>query len=101
MAKKSMIERELKRAKTVAKYSAKREALKKASVDMSLSFEERAEAMEKLGKLPRNACPVRRQNRCRLTGRPHGVYRKFGLSRNMLRKLAMQGDIPGLRKASW
>lgn len=101
MAKKSMIEREQKRAKMVAKYAKKRIELKKASVDMSLSFEERMEALEKLHKLPRNASPVRQQNRCRLTGRPHGVYRKFGLSRNMLRKLAMQGDIPGLRKASW
>lgn len=101
MAKKSMIQRELKRAKTVAKYAKKREELKKASVDMSLSFEERMEAMDKLHKLPRNASPARQQNRCRLTGRPHGVYRKFGLSRNMLRKLAMQGDVPGLRKASW
>jgi len=101
VAKKSMIARELKRAKTVEKYAAKREALKKASVDPSLSFEERMEAMEKLNKLPRNASPVRRQRRCRITGRPHAVYRKFGLSRNMLRQLAMQGDVPGLRKASW
>lgn len=101
MAKQSMIEREKKRAKIVAIYSAKRIALKKASVDMSLSYEERMDAMEKLAKLPRNASPVRQQNRCRITGRPHGVYRKFGLSRNMLRQLAMQGDVPGLRKASW
>ena len=101
MAKKSMIAREVKRAKMVEKYAAKREALKKASVDPSLSFDERMEAMEKLNKLPRNASPVRRQRRCRITGRPHAVYRKFGLSRNMLRQLAMQGDVPGLRKASW
>jgi small subunit ribosomal protein S14 len=101
VAKKSMIARELKRAKMVEKYAAKREALKKASVDLSLSFEERMEAIEKLNKLPRNACPVRRQRRCRITGRPHAVYRKFGLSRNKLRELAMQGDVPGLRKASW
>jgi len=96
-----MIAREVKRAKMVEKYAAKREALKKASVDPSLSFDERMEAMEKLNKLPRNASPVRRQRRCRITGRPHAVYRKFGLSRNMLRQLAMQGDVPGLRKASW
>lgn len=96
-----MIARELKRAKMVEKYAAKREALKKASVDLSLSFEERMEAIEQLNKLPRNACPVRRQRRCRITGRPHAVYRKFGLSRNKLRELAMQGDVPGLRKASW
>lgn len=101
MAKQSMIEREKKRAKTVAKYASKRAELKKASVDVSLSYDERMDAMDKLAKLPRNASPVRQQNRCRLTGRPHGVYRKFGLSRNMLRELAMQGDVPGLRKASW
>lgn len=101
MAKQSMIEREKKRAKIVAKFSSKRDDLKKASVNMSLSYEERMEAMSKLAKLPRNASPVRQQNRCRLTGRPHGVYKKFGLSRNMLRELAMQGDVPGLRKASW
>lgn len=101
MAKQSMIAREKKRAKTVSKYAAKRAELKKISVDMTLSFEERMDAIEKLNKLPRNASPVRQQNRCRLTGRPHGVYRKFGLSRNMLRQLAMQGDVPGLRKASW
>ncbi|WP_024850342.1 30S ribosomal protein S14 [Hydrogenovibrio kuenenii] len=101
MAKQSMIARETKRAKTVAKYAAKRAELKKISVDMNLSYEERMDAIEKLAKLPRDASPVRQQNRCRLTGRPHGVYRKFGLSRNMLRQLAMQGDVPGLRKASW
>ncbi len=101
MAKQSMIARENKRAKTVAKFAVKRAELKKASVDFSLSFEERMDAMDKLAKLPRNASPVRQRNRCRLTGRPHGVYRKFGLSRNMLRILAMQGDVPGLRKASW
>lgn len=96
-----MIMREEKRAKAVAKYAEKRAALKEASVDMSLSFGERMDAMEKLSKLPRDSSPVRQRNRCRLTGRPHGVYKKFGLSRNMLRQLAMQGDVPGLRKASW
>jgi small subunit ribosomal protein S14 len=101
MAKLSMIERELKRSKMVAKYAEKRSQLKAASVDMSLSYEERMDAMDKLAKLPRNASPVRQQRRCRVTGRPHGVYRKFGLSRNMLRLYAMQGDVPGLRKASW
>lgn len=101
MAKQSMIEREKKRAKMVVKFAAKRDALKTASVDVALSFEERMEAMDKLAALPRNASPVRQRNRCRMTGRPHGVYKKFGLSRNMLRELAMQGDIPGLRKASW
>jgi small subunit ribosomal protein S14 len=101
MAKQSMIERETKRTKMVAKFATKHDAFKKASVNMALSFEERMEAMEKLHALPRNASPVRQRNRCRMTGRPHGVYKKFGLSRNMLRELAMQGDIPGLRKASW
>jgi small subunit ribosomal protein S14 len=101
MAKQSMIQREKKRAETVAKFSAKRALYKEKTVDMSLSFEERMEAMDKLQQLPRNASPVRQRNRCRITGRPHGVYRKFGLSRNMLRQLAMQGDVPGLRKASW
>ena len=101
MAKKSMIAREAKRAKTVEKFAAKRAQLKEKSVDMSLEFGERMDAMDALAKLPRNASPARQRNRCRITGRPHGVYRKFGLSRNMLRQLAMQGDVPGLRKASW
>ncbi|AHF00486.1 30S ribosomal protein S14 [Thiomicrospira aerophila AL3] len=101
MAKTSMKMREVKRAKTVAKYAEKRAELKTKSVDMSLSYEERMEAMDKLARLPRNASPVRQQRRCKLTGRPHGVYKKFGLSRNMLRLYAMQGDVPGLRKASW
>jgi small subunit ribosomal protein S14 len=101
MAKKSIINRELKRVKTVEKYAAKRASLKKASVDMSLSDEERDTAMLKLQQLPRNASPSRLRNRCRITGRPHGFYRKFGLSRNKLRKAAMQGFVPGLVKASW
>ena len=101
MAKKSMIARELKRTKTVEKFAAKRAQYKEKSVDMSLEFGERMDAMDALAKLPRDASPARQRNRCRITGRPHGVYRKFGLSRNMLRQLAMQGDVPGLRKASW
>lgn len=96
-----MIARELKRTKTVEKFAAKRAQLKQKSVDMSLEFGERMDAMDALAKLPRDASPARQRNRCRITGRPHGVYRKFGLSRNMLRQLAMQGDVPGLRKASW
>lgn len=96
-----MIARELKRTKTVEKFASKRAQLKQMSVDMSLEYEERMNAMDALAKLPRDASPARQRNRCRLTGRPHGVYRKFGLSRNMLRQLAMQGDVPGLRKASW
>ncbi len=101
MAKQSMIEREKKRAKTVAKFAVKRAELKKKSVDVSLDYDERMDAMDKLARLPRNASPARQRNRCRLTGRPHGVYKKFGLSRNMLRELVMKGDVPGLRKASW
>ena len=101
MAKKSMIARENKRAKIVAKYAEKRQALKSIARDLSLSDEERWNAQTALQKLPRNASPVRQQRRCQLTGRPHGVYRKFGLSRNKLREAAMRGDIPGLVKASW
>lgn len=101
MAKVSMINRENKRSKLVSKYAAKRADLKKRSVDMSLSFEERREAMLALQKLPRDASPVRQQSRCAITGRPHGVYRKFGLARNKLREAAMRGDIPGLVKSSW
>jgi len=96
-----MIAREKKRADTVEKFAAKRAKLKAMSTDMSLEFGERMDAVDALAKLPRDASPVRQRNRCRITGRPHGVYRKFGLSRNMLRQLAMQGDVPGLRKASW
>jgi small subunit ribosomal protein S14 len=101
MAKTSMLERESKRIKTVAKYAKKRAELKKQSVDMKLSPEARNAAMEKLQKLPRDASPIRVQRRCRITGRPHAVYRKFGLCRNKLREAAMRGEVPGLRKASW
>ncbi len=101
MAKACMIQREKKRARTVAKYAAKRAALKAIINSASASDEERYEAVQALQKLPRNASPCRQRNRCRLTGRPHGYYRKFGLGRNMLREAAMRGDIPGLKKASW
>ena len=101
MAKTSMVEREKKRIKTVKKYAAKRAALKAAIKDQGLSFEERMAAQEKLQKLPRDASPSRVQRRCRQTGRPHAVYRKFGLCRNKLREAAMRGDVPGLHKASW
>jgi small subunit ribosomal protein S14 len=101
MAKTSMIEREKKRTKLVAKYAKKRAALKAIVNDRSAPEEERWEAQEKLQKLPRNASPVRQQRRCALTGRPHGVYRKFGLGRNKLREAAMRGDVPGLVKSSW
>ena len=101
MAKVSMIARENKRIKMVQKFAKKREELKKVISDMNLSDEERYEARLKLQKLPRDASPVRLQRRCQITGRPHAVYRWFGLSRNKLRELAMNGDVPGLVKSSW
>ena len=101
MAKQSMINRELKREKLVKKYAAKRAELKKQMINESLSFEERQEAAKKFHALPRDSSAVRRRNRCNITGRPHGYYRKFGLSRNKLREHAMNGDIPGLVMASW
>ena len=101
MAKTSIINRELKRARTVKKYAGKRAELKAKLKDQSLSAEDREEAQRKFQSLPRDASPCRQRNRCRLTGRPHGYYRKFGLGRNKLREAAMRGDIPGLVKASW
>jgi len=101
MAKVSMIARENKRIKMVQKFAKKREELKKVISDVNLSDEERYEARLKLQKLPRDASPVRLQKRCQITGRPHAVYRRFGLSRNKLRELAMNGDVPGLVKSSW
>lgn len=101
MAKASMIAREKKRARTVQKYAARRAELKAILKDVNASDEEKWEAQVKLQKLPRDASPVRQQRRCQLTGRPHGVYRKFGLCRNKLREAAMRGDVPGLTKASW
>lgn len=101
MAKTSMVEREKKRIKTVAKYANKRAELKAKIKDLSLAPEERMAAQQQLQKLPRDASPTRVQRRCRLTGRPHAVYRKFGLCRNKLRETAMRGEVPGLRKASW
>ena len=101
MAKKSMINRERKRTKLVKQYAAKRAELKIVITDANRTFEEREDARMRLQKLPRDSSPVRGRNRCRLTGRPHGYYRKFGLGRNELRRLAMEGHIPGLVKASW
>ncbi len=101
MAKVSMINREHKRSRLVKKYAARRAELKAQVIDMSLSEEDRKLAREKLSMLPRDSSPVRQRNRCALTGRPHGYYRKFGLSRNKLREAAMRGDVPGLVKASW
>jgi len=101
MAKTSMIARENKRAKMVAKYSAKRAELKAILGDVNASYDEKWAAQVKWQKLPRDSSPVRQRNRCQITGRPHGVYRKFGLCRNKLREAAMRGDVPGLTKASW
>ncbi len=101
MAKKSMVNREVKRQKVVRKFAAKRAELKALIRDPKASDEDRMNAVERLQKLPRDASPTRLHNRCRLTGRPHGFYRKFGLGRNKLREATMRGDIPGLRKASW
>lgn len=101
MAKTSMVNRERKRRRLVERYTKKRVELKGIIKDMSLTKEERQEARIKLNKLPRDSSPARLTNRCSLTGRPKGYYRKFGLGRNKLREAAMRGDIPGLVKASW
>ncbi len=101
MAKVSTINRERKRERMVKKFAAKRAELKKIIKDVSSSVEDREDAQKKLQIMPRNASPCRLRNRCRITGRPHGYYRKFGLGRNKLREAAMRGDIPGLVKASW
>lgn len=101
MAKKSMIAREVKRAKQVVKYAQKRAELKEIISSPQSSDDQVWEAMIKLQKLPRDGSASRRQRRCRVTGRPHGVYRKFGLCRNKLREAAMRGDVPGLVKSSW
>lgn len=101
MAKVSMIEREKKRTKTVKKYAKKRAEIKAVLKDANATDDDRWEAQLRLQKLPRDASPCRQRRRCRLTGRPHGVYRKFGLGRNKLREAAMRGDVPGLVKASW
>ncbi|PKM10630.1 MAG: 30S ribosomal protein S14 [Gammaproteobacteria bacterium HGW-Gammaproteobacteria-3] len=101
MAKKSMIAREVKRNKAVKKYQEKRRALKEIIRDPQASFEDKESAHIQLQKLPRDSSSSRLRNRCNLTGRPHGYYRKFGLSRNKLREATMRGDVPGLGKASW
>ncbi len=101
MAKVSMVEREKKRAQIAKKYAEKRTALKAMIRDPNASDDERWDAQIKLQKLPRDASPSRQRRRCRLTGRPHGVYRRFGLARTKLREAAMRGDVPGLVKASW
>jgi len=101
MAKTSMIQRELKRTKATAKYAAKRAKLKATINSTESSYEDTIAAVTALAKLPRDSAAVRKHSRCRITGRPHGVYSKFGLCRNKLREAAMRGDVPGLVKASW
>jgi len=101
MAKSSIIQREKKRAALVLKHSHKRKALKEKLKTLGLSIDETTALRKKLQKLPLNSSPTRQRNRCALTGRPRGVYRKFTLGRSKLRKAAMRGDIPGLTKASW
>jgi small subunit ribosomal protein S14 len=101
MAKLSLINRDQKRRQTVKKFAAKRAALLAIIEDPRATDDARVEAREKLQRLPRNASPVRLRNRCALTGRPRGTFRKFGLARNKLREIAMRGEIPGVIKASW
>ncbi len=101
MAKTSMIQREIKRKKLAARYAKKRAQLKATVRDLNSTDAEREVAQAKLNAMPRDASPTRQRKRCAITGRPHGVYRKFGLGRNKLREAAMKGEIPGLTKASW
>src|SRR3982751_2768837 len=101
MAKTCMVNREVKRTKLAKRHAAKRADLKKTLNSQTASYEDKMEASAKLQKLPRDSSPARQRNRCVLTGRPRGVYRKFGLGRNKLREATMRGDVPGLRKASW
>lgn len=101
MAKQSMINREKRREKLVKKFRDKRNALRDLIKNPNTSYEDKQDAVKQLQALPRNSSPSRLRNRCRLTGRPKGFYRKFGLGRNKLREAAMSGDVPGLVKASW
>lgn len=101
MAKKSQVLRDQRRAKLVSKYAAKRAELRKRLADQNLSMEEKLEVQEAFARLPRNSCPTRITRRCRITGRSHAVYRKFGVSRIMLRELTLRGELPGMRKSSW
>ena len=101
MAKTCMTERELKRRETVKKFAAKRDALNAIINDQKASLENRRDARLKLQTLPRNSSPVRLRNRCALTGRPRGVFSKFGIARSKLRELMMRGEVPGVTKASW
>ena len=101
MAKKSAIYRNLKRIKMVKKFEKKRKKLKEIIYNKKLPLEERFEAQKKLSKLPKNSARIRIRNRCEITGRPHGVYKKLKISRIALRELASQGKVPGMVKSSW
>ncbi len=101
MAKRNMINRELNRTKLVARYAKKRNALRTTLGSATASSEEKEAASIALQKLPRDSSPTRQRNRCKITGRSRGIYRKFGLSRHKLREAAMRGEVPGLKKASW
>ena len=101
MAKKSQVNRDEKRKRLIAKHAAKRHELRTRLKDPSVSIEEKLEIQEQFAKLPRNSCPTRLTRRCELTGRSHAVYRKFGLSRIMLREMTLRGELPGMKKSSW
>ena len=101
MAKTSMVQRDLKRARLVRRYAKRRAAIRAVIRSPESTLEQRMEAQKALQKLPRDSAPTRQRNRCAITGRPRGYYRRFGLGRNKLREAAMRGDIPGLTKASW
>jgi small subunit ribosomal protein S14 len=101
MAKTNMINREVKRTKLAKRYAKKRAALKEIVSSATASYEDKAVAAVALQKLPRDSSPSRQRNRCKMTGRPRGVYKKFGLARTKLREAAMRGEVPGLKKASW
>lgn len=101
MAKKSQVNRDLKRKKLIKKYAEKREELRVKLKDPNVSIEEKLEVQEQFSKLPRNSCPTRLNNRCKVSGRSKSYYRKFGISRIALRELALRGQLPGMRKSSW
>jgi len=101
MAKKSQVLRDQKRKRLIEKHAAKRLELRTRLKDANVSIEEKLEIQAEFAKLPRNSCPTRLTRRCQVTGRSHAVYRKFGLSRIMLREMTLRGELPGMRKSSW
>ena len=101
MAKKSQVNRDARRERLIRKYAERRAELRKRLKDASVPMEEKLEIQAQFAKLPHNSCPTRKTRRCRITGRSHAVYRKFGLSRIMLREMGLRGELPGLRKSSW